>query len=130
MQKFTPQLMRLRTSDGSVSVLKVRRYATTPAGRDQLRAENCGAALARSLWVSVTARSVWMLHWQVASGEKLPISKLDSGDVFLYDTGFRVWLWVGKEASQQEKVSAFPFAQKYLKQYKRCARVWMGLVYS
>merc|ERR1712087_1077074 len=56
---------------------------------------------------------------KVAQGEKPSISKLDSADVFLYDTGFRVWLWVGKNADTQEKISAFPFAQKYLKDFKR-----------
>ena len=29
---------------------------------------------------------------KVGSGEKPSVSKLDSNDVFLYDTGFRVWL--------------------------------------
>lgn len=77
VEKFTPLLMRLRTSGTSVAIVKV------------------------------------------ASGEKLSISKLDTVDVFLYDTGFRIWLWVGKGADQQEKVSAFPFAQKYLKEYRR-----------
>jgi len=30
-----------------------------------------------------------------------------------------VQIWVGQNASQSEKVSAFPYAQKYLKDYKR-----------
>merc|ERR1712232_1161642 len=63
VEKFTPQLMRLRCSGESVSIVKV------------------------------------------GSGEKPSISKLDSGDVFLYDTGFRVWLWVGKGADRQERIS-------------------------
>ena len=29
------------------------------------------------------------------------------------------WGWVGKGASASERVSAFPYAQKYLKSYKR-----------
>ena len=56
---------------------------------------------------------------KVARGEKPSVTKLDTDDVFLYDTGFRVWLWIGKGAAQQERISAFPFAQKYLKEYKR-----------
>uniref|UniRef100_A0A7S4F259 Gelsolin-like domain-containing protein n=1 Tax=Chrysotila carterae TaxID=13221 RepID=A0A7S4F259_CHRCT len=56
---------------------------------------------------------------KVASGTKLPISKLKSSGVYVYDTGFRLFLWVGKSAAQQDKVSAFPFAQKYLKAHKR-----------
>ena len=54
-----------------------------------------------------------------ASGDKLSVSKLESGNVFVYDTGFEVFLWVGKKASSSEKMSAFPFAQKYLKDYHR-----------
>jgi len=50
---------------------------------------------------------------------KLPISKLKTGGIYLYDTGFLIYLWVGKGAGQHERVSAFPFAQKYLKEYKR-----------
>lgn len=56
---------------------------------------------------------------RVARGEKLPISKLKTDDVFAYDTGFHVYLWVGKQAERAEKTSAFPFAQRYLKEYKR-----------
>ena len=47
---------------------------------------------------------------RVARGEKLPISKLQTGDVFAYDTGFHVYLWVGKQAERAEKTSAFPFS--------------------
>merc|ERR1719263_481174 len=56
---------------------------------------------------------------KVARGEKLPISKLKTEDVFAYDTGFHLYLWVGKQADRAEKTSAFPFAQRYLKEWKR-----------
>ena len=36
---------------------------------------------------------------RVARGEKLPISKLKTDDVFAYDTGFHVYLWVGKQVA-------------------------------
>ena len=60
---------------------------------------------------------------KLASGSMIPISKLLScnEDIALYDNGFEVWVWVGKGASQSEKVSAFPYAQKYLKDNKRPA---------
>jgi len=58
---------------------------------------------------------------KVQTGEKQPISNLDSEDAFIYDTGFELFIWVGTQASQSEKVSAFPYAQKYLKDYKRPA---------
>merc|ERR1719271_1864453 len=56
---------------------------------------------------------------RAGTGAKLPVSRLKSGDVFLYDNGFEIFLWVGKGADQQERVSAFPFAQRYLKDYRR-----------
>lgn len=56
---------------------------------------------------------------RVARGEMLPISKLKTVDVFAYDTGFHLYVWVGKQADRTERLSAFPFAQKYLKEYKR-----------
>eukprot|EP00316_Scyphosphaera_apsteinii_P016104 CAMPEP_0119327412 /NCGR_PEP_ID=MMETSP1333-20130426/70738_1 /TAXON_ID=418940 /ORGANISM="Scyphosphaera apsteinii, Strain RCC1455" /LENGTH=380 /DNA_ID=CAMNT_0007335993 /DNA_START=163 /DNA_END=1305 /DNA_ORIENTATION=- len=60
------------------------------------------------------------VHFSCAGkGEHLPVSMLRTSNVYLYDTGFHVYLWVGQHASQKEKVSAFPFAQKYLKEYKR-----------
>ena len=37
----------------------------------------------------------------------------------LLDTGFEVFLWVGKGAPTPLKASAFNFAQRYLKDYRR-----------
>ena len=54
-----------------------------------------------------------------ATGTKQPLSNLDSNDAFILDTGFELFVWVGSAASDSEKVSAFPYAQKYLKDYKR-----------
>mmetsp|Transcript_13234 Transcript_13234/g.26859 ORF Transcript_13234/g.26859 Transcript_13234/m.26859 type:complete len:405 (+) Transcript_13234:42-1256(+) len=56
---------------------------------------------------------------KVGAGRQLPVSLLQSADVFILDTGFEIYIWVGHGASQSEKVSAFPYAQKYLKDYKR-----------
>ena len=39
---------------------------------------------------------------RAGTGAKLPVSRLKSGDVFLYDNGFEIFLWVGKGADQQE----------------------------
>ena len=51
--------------------------------------------------------------------KKPPISKLKPDGVFLFDSGFEIFLWVGKGAPPGLKGAAFPFAQKYLKSYKR-----------
>lgn len=56
---------------------------------------------------------------KVGAGKQIPISKLQSDDAFILDTGFEIFIWVGQGASQSEKVSAFPHAQKYLKDHKR-----------
>ena len=48
-----------------------------------------------------------------------PINKLLPDGVFLFDTGFELFIWVGKEAPRAEKTSAFIFTQGYLKKYKR-----------
>jgi len=58
-------------------------------------------------------------YTRVARGSKPPANRLKSDDVFLFDTGFEAFLWVGLNADQQERVSAFPFAQKYLQDYRR-----------
>jgi len=54
-----------------------------------------------------------------AGAKKPPISKLKSNGVFLLDTGFELYLWAGDKAPPPLKGSSFPFAQKYLKSYKR-----------
>ena len=55
---------------------------------------------------------------KVSSG-KPPSSHLRSTGVSLLDTGFEVFLWVGRAAPVELKSSAFNFAQRYLKDYKR-----------
>ena len=56
--------------------------------------------------------------WQ---GEKPPISKLQSERVVLFDMGAECVIWCGRLAPKQDRASAFPFAQAYLKQYRRPA---------
>jgi gelsolin len=59
-----------------------------------------------------------MVFKEVASG-KIPRSKLDPNDVFIFDTGAEVFAWIGKGASADEKAKALGFAQDYLKQFNR-----------
>merc|ERR1711953_668838 len=44
---------------------------------------------------------------------------LDSNDVFVFDIGAEVFVWVGKGASKGEKREAMKYAQEYLKKYNR-----------
>lgn len=40
---------------------------------------------------------------------------LDPGDVFVFDTGFHVYVWIGKDASQHEKGGGLAIAHEYVK---------------
>lgn len=46
---------------------------------------------------------------------------LKSDDVFIFDIGCEVYVWVGKKASKQEKSQGMTFASKYLIKYERPA---------
>jgi len=61
-----------------------------------------------------------MVFKEVATG-KIARSKLDSNDVFVFDTGAEVFSWIGKGASPEEKAKALSFSQDYLKQFNRPA---------
>jgi len=50
----------------------------------------------------------------VASG-KIYKKMLDTNDVFLFDTGFEIFLWIGQGASAQERQGGLGQAQNYLK---------------
>jgi len=51
---------------------------------------------------------------EVAKGEKIKRSLLDSSDAFVLFTGSQVFAWVGKNASVNEKQKALRFAQEYV----------------
>ncbi|KAJ2996848.1 hypothetical protein HDV02_006101 [Globomyces sp. JEL0801] len=50
----------------------------------------------------------------VAQDASIKKSLLSSDDVFILDSGIDVYIWVGKNASAQEKASALEVAMKYL----------------
>jgi len=56
---------------------------------------------------------------EVASGSHIDRKKLDSNDVFILDSGFEVYAWVGKSASVGEKKKALSFAQDYVTAHGR-----------
>jgi len=46
---------------------------------------------------------------------------LVSDDVFIFDTGFEIFVWIGAKASLNERNSSIGQAQQYLKkQWKTC----------
>jgi len=46
-------------------------------------------------------------------------SQLDSKDVFVFDIGNEVFVWIGKDATAEEKKGGLQYAGQYLKDYKR-----------
>ena len=52
-------------------------------------------------------------------GKLPPISRLKTNKVALLDDGFQCFIWAGKQAPRADRASSFPFAQDYLKRYKR-----------
>jgi gelsolin len=68
---------------------------------------------------------------EVASGNAVKRSLLDSKDVFVLDTGAEIFAWIGKGASVAEKQKALSYAQDYLTKFNRpvylpIARVFEG----
>ena len=52
-------------------------------------------------------------------GNLPPISRLKHDRVCLFDTGFQLFIWAGKDAPLQDRSSSFMSAQAYLKRWKR-----------
>jgi len=51
--------------------------------------------------------------------KKPSVSKLKSDGVYIFDSGFEVFLWVGNKAPSSLKGSAYPRASQYIRAYKR-----------
>jgi len=51
---------------------------------------------------------------QVATGADVKRSLLHSSDIFLYDGGAHIYIWIGKEAGMSGKLQAYYHAEKYL----------------
>jgi len=59
------------------------------------------------------------LEFKMVAEKHVKKSQLVSDDVFVFDMGNEVFVWVGKGASATEKRSAMQYAQQYLVDYKR-----------
>jgi len=55
----------------------------------------------------------------VATGATNNSSLLQDEDVFVFDAGVEIFVWVGKGASAQEKKNAVPYGRKYAEDYRR-----------
>jgi gelsolin len=59
-----------------------------------------------------------MVFKEVASG-KIPKSALNSDDVFVFDIGPEVFVWIGKGANKAERAKGLEYANQYLKTNNR-----------
>jgi len=87
------------------------------AGGDDARAKAFAPAL---FYASASASGTLQLK-SVWKGDEPPINRLRTDKVCFFDNGFQCYIWAGKAAPRQDRTSAFPFAQDYLKRYKRPA---------
>jgi len=69
-------------------------------------------------------------YTEVAKGSKCKKSVLRSDDVFIFDVGDEVFVWIGKGASKKEKSNAMSYASKYLKQYARPMKMPVTALYE
>lgn len=61
---------------------------------------------------------------------KLPRSLLNESDVFLLDSGWKVFVWIGKDADTSEKLMAFMKGDAYCKKDTRTASLTLEIVKS
>lgn len=55
---------------------------------------------------------------QFTAEAKVSASSLDSNDVFVFDSGNSIFVWIGKGASKEEKAKGMGFATQYLADHK------------
>jgi len=67
-----------------------------------------------------------MTFAEVATGNNVKRSQLDTNDVFIFDAGSEVYAWIGLKSSKDEKRKALGFAQDYLGKYNR--PIWLPIV--
>jgi len=58
---------------------------------------------------------------EVAAGAKIDKKHLDTNDAFILDSGFEVYVWVGKKASVGERKKALGVAQEYVTKHGKPA---------
>jgi len=64
------------------------------------------------------------------SGDTITKDMLDTNDVFIFDVGCKIFVWIGKGASKNEKKQAFRFASRYLKEHDRPCSLPVTSIYE
>jgi gelsolin len=86
------------------------------AGGDDAEVEKATATNKRLYRLSDKSGS---LSFSEEASGKVPRSKLDSSDVFIYDVGPEVFVWIGAKASTGERKTGLHYAQDYLAKNSR-----------
>jgi len=92
--------------------------ATAEAGGDDLEYEKATAAL--KVLFRLSDSSGKMIFKEVGKG-KVSRRLLDSGDVFVFDTGSHIFVWIGSSSSANERKTSMTYAQQYVQQHNRPA---------
>merc|ERR1712080_359425 len=71
-----------------------------------------------ALW-HLSDKSGELVFTKSAEGDKVEKSLLKSDDVFILDYKHKIYLWLGKKSSKNEKAQAFNYANKYCIDNKR-----------
>jgi len=101
---------------GSTPDAKIR---SAEEGGDDKLAEEYGNKI-RQLW-RLSDASGKMEFTKISEGNAIKKSQLDGNDVFIYDAGAEIFVWIGKGASDKERTEAMVYAQQYLTKNNRPA---------
>jgi len=93
--------------------------ASAAEGGDDIEAEKAQQKGPKALYQLSDATGT-LTFTEKAKG-KVTKNMFGTKDVFIFDTGFEVFAWIGKGTSINEKRSALPKAQEYLVKYNRPA---------
>jgi len=72
----------------------------------------------RQLW-KLSDASGKMTFEKISEGNAIKKSQLDPNDVFIFDSGVEIFAWIGKGASDKERIEGMVYAQNYLTINKR-----------
>ncbi|KAJ1555759.1 hypothetical protein HK096_001756, partial [Nowakowskiella sp. JEL0078] len=84
---------------------------------EEAAAEDATPTVEKQLW-RLSSKGTQFNFQKEAQG-KIMKSMLDSGDVFVFDSGKAVYTWVGKNSSKDEKIRALQTAVEYLNKNDR-----------
>jgi len=127
-RKGKPNIINLREGDKDTDSKRFYEFLggsldskikTAEEGGDDSLAEEQGLKI-RQLW-SLSDASGKMEFTKVSEGNAIKKSHLDSKNVYIFDSGEQVYVWIGKGASYKEKVESMVYAQQYLTKNNRPA---------